>query len=69
MIAAVGLLEAQSGLGMDTSGTEQMLREIEWDTLVTDNGISHGYAYSGELIPYTWDVFGGEKIFKITFAE
>ena len=61
VITAVGSLEAQSGLGIDTAGTEQMLQEIEWDDLVTDNGISHGYTYSGELIPYAWDVFGGES--------
>lgn len=61
VIAAVGLLEAQSGLGMNTAGTEQMLQEIEWDDLATDKGISHGYTYSGELIPYAWDVFGGES--------
>jgi hypothetical protein len=61
VIATVGLLEAQNGLGMDTSGTEQMLQEIEWDNLVTPNGISHGYTYAGDLIPYAWDVFGGES--------
>jgi hypothetical protein len=61
VIAAVGLLEAQSGLGMDASGTEQMLQEIEWDNLVTDKGISHGYTYSGDQIPYAWDAFGGES--------
>jgi hypothetical protein len=61
VIAAIGLLEAQNGLGLDTAGTEQMLREIEWDGLVTPNGISHGYTYSGDLIPYAWDVFGGES--------
>ncbi len=61
VIAAIGLLEAQSGLGMDTLGTEHMLREIEWSNLVTPNGISHGYTYSGDLIPYSWDAFGGES--------
>jgi hypothetical protein len=61
VIAAIGLLEAQSGLGMDTSRTEEMLRKIEWDELVTPNGISHGYFYSGDAIPYAWDVFGGES--------
>ena len=61
VIAAIGLLEAQSGLGLDTSGTEQLLQEIEWDDLVTEKGISHGYTYSGDLIPYAWDVFGGES--------
>jgi hypothetical protein len=61
VIAVVGLLEAQSGLGMDTSGTEQLLQGIEWDSMVTDKGISHGYTYSGDPIPYAWDVFGGES--------
>jgi len=60
-IAAIGLLAAQSGLGMDTSGTEQMLQAIDWDDLVTPGGISHGYTYTGDLIPYAWDVFGGES--------
>ena len=35
VIAAVGLLAAQSALGMDTSGTEQMLQAMDWDDLVT----------------------------------
>jgi hypothetical protein len=61
VIAAIGLLDAQSGLGMDTSGTEQMLRAIDWDDLVAPNGISHGYSYSGDLLPWAWDVFGGES--------
>ncbi len=61
VIAAMGLLTAQSGLGMDTSGTEQMLRAINWDGLVLPGGISHGYTYTGDLIPYAWDVFGGES--------
>ena len=61
VIAAVGLLDAQSGLGMDTSGTEQMLRAIDWKALVMPGGISHGYTYAGDLIPYAWDVFGGES--------
>jgi hypothetical protein len=60
-IAAVALLDAQSALGMDTAGTEQMLRGVEWGSLVTNQGISHGYTYSGERIPYTWDTFGGES--------
>lgn len=61
VIAAIGLLEAESGLGMDTSGTEQMLNAIEWNNLVTPGGISHGYTYAGTLIPYAWDTFGGES--------
>jgi len=60
-IAALGLLAAQSGLGLDTSGTEQMLRAIDWQALVTPGGISHGYTYAGDPIPYAWDVFGGES--------
>ncbi|MEJ2738111.1 MAG: glycoside hydrolase family 3 C-terminal domain-containing protein, partial [Anaerolineae bacterium] len=61
VIAAIGLLTAQSGLGMDTSGTEQMLQAIDWPDLITPNGISHGYTYAGEPIPYAWDTFGGES--------
>ena len=61
VIAALGLLEAQSGLGLDTSGVEHKLQGIEWNNLVAAGGISHGYTYSGALIPYTWDVFGGES--------
>ena len=59
-IAAVGLLAAQSGLGLDTSGTEQMLQAIDWVDLALPGGVSHGYSYAGDRIPYAWDVFGGE---------
>jgi hypothetical protein len=61
VIAAIGLLAAQSGLEMDTSGTEQILQAIDWNDLVTPGGISHGYTYTGDRIPYAWDVFGGES--------
>ena len=61
VIAALGLLEAQTGLGLDTSGTEQLLKEIDWKGLLTEKGISHGYSYDGSLIPYGWDTFGGES--------
>ena len=68
-IAALGLLGAQSGLGLDTSGTEQMLREIDWQDLVAPGGISHGYTYAGDLIPYAWDVFGGESwLIELAYA-
>ncbi|HFQ93710.1 MAG TPA: hypothetical protein ENK32_06855 [Anaerolineae bacterium] len=60
-IAALALLDAQNGLGLDTSGTEQMLQAVDWDDLLTPNGISHGYAYAGDRYPYSWDVFGGES--------
>jgi hypothetical protein len=61
VIAAIGLLTAQSALGMDTSGTEQMLQAIDWDDLITPGGISHGYTYVGDPIAYAWDIFGGES--------
>jgi hypothetical protein len=61
VIAAIGLLTAQGALGMDTSGTEQMLQAIDWNDLVTTGGISHGYTYTGDRFPYAWDVFGGES--------
>lgn len=59
-IAAIGLLDAQVGLEVDPSGTEQMLQSIDWDGLVLPGGISHGYTNGGERLPYAWDVFGGE---------
>jgi hypothetical protein len=61
VIAALGLLEAQTSLGLDTSGTEQLLEGIDWNGLLTEKGISHGYSYDGSLIPYAWDTFGGES--------
>lgn len=59
-IAAIGLLDAQVGLEVGASGTEQMLQSIDWDGLVLPGGISHGYTNGGERLPYAWDVFGGE---------
>jgi hypothetical protein len=71
VIAAVGLLTAQSGLGLDTSGTEQMLRDIDWEDLTKPNGmISMGYEYDGrragvekdgQRVELFWDTFGGES--------
>jgi beta-glucosidase len=61
VIAAFGLLAAQSALGMDTAGTEQMLEAVDWNDLLTEDGISHGYTYEGNRISSVWDVFGGES--------
>jgi hypothetical protein len=70
VIAAIGLLDAQQSLGLETSATEQILREIEWNTLVTEKGISHGYSYDDKLIPYAWDVFGGESwLVELAYAS
>jgi len=60
-IAAIGLLTAQSSLGLDTSGTESMIQSIDWDALEMEGGISHGYDIFGERLPYAWDVFGSES--------
>lgn len=65
-IAALGLLDAQAALGLDTSGVEQMLKDIDWSDLHTLNGIAHGYTYAGTPIlcgadPCTWNTFGGES--------
>jgi hypothetical protein len=38
-----------------------MLRAIEWNGLIIPGGISHGYTFEGAMIPYAWDVFGGES--------
>ena len=70
VIAALGLLDSEYSLGLDTSATEQMLSEIEWDLLVTDKGISHGYTFDNNLIPYAWDVFGGESwLVELAYAS
>ena len=61
-IAAISLLSAQSSLGLDTSGTEEMIRFIAWDDMSSPDGVSHGYWYNGDPIPYLWDVFGGESL-------
>lgn len=60
-IAALGLLGAQSALGMDTAGVEAMLGAIQWQDFTGPAGISHGYTYTGSLITSTWDTFGGES--------
>jgi beta-glucosidase len=68
-IAALGLLAAQHGLGLDTSGTEEMLQEVDWADLVTAEGLSHGYSYQGDLLPYAWDAFGGENwLIELAYA-
>lgn len=42
---------------------EQFLREIDWQALLTeDGGISHGYAYEGNLLDGSWLGFGMETI-------
>jgi hypothetical protein len=61
VIAIIALLDAQNALGLDTAGSEQLLQSIDWADLLTPNGISHGYTYSGEKIAYSWDTFGGES--------
>ena len=67
VIAAIGLLTAQSVLGLNTSGTEQMFQVINWRNLIKPSGISHGYNCAGDLlrdssrIPLSWNIFGGES--------
>ncbi|MCK4793768.1 MAG: hypothetical protein KAV87_59115 [Desulfobacteraceae bacterium] len=42
---------------------ENFLREIDWEALLLDDGgISHGYSYEGDLLPYSWKGFGMETI-------
>jgi hypothetical protein len=60
-IAAIGLLTAQEGLDLDTSGTEWMIQSIDWHDLLMPGGIGHGYGFDGDRLPYAWDVFGGES--------
>ncbi len=70
VIAALGLLDAQSGLELDTSNTEQVLQSIDWADLVTPGGIAHGYTETGDRLPYAWDVFGGESwLVELAYAS
>ena len=42
---------------------EDSLKEIDWEALLSeDGGISHGYSYEGDLLPYSWKGFGMETI-------
>ena len=61
VISAVALLAAQGSLGLDTSGSEELLRRIDWQDLEQSDGLSMGYTDSGELIPWTYNCFGGEQ--------
>lgn len=61
VIAAIGLLEAQTALNLGVTGTVSMLQSIDWDPLVLTDGISHGYSYTQSLLTSTWDTFGGES--------
>ena len=80
VIAAIGLLTAQQVLGLDTSGAEQVLRDIDWEDLTKPNGmISMGYEYDGRRAGYEkdgqwielfWDTFGGESWFvELAYAS
>ena len=60
-IAAIGLLTAQEGLNLETTGTEWMIQSIDWHDLLMPGGIAHGYGFDGNRLPYAWDVFGGER--------
>ncbi len=61
VIAAIGLLTAQHALGLDTTATEQMLRDIDWTDLTQpDDMIAMGYDFQGQRIPWGWKDFGTE---------
>lgn len=61
VIAALGLLEAQTALGLDASGSQALLQAIDWPGLTYPSGLSHGYRQDGAPITSTWDTFGGES--------
>ena len=71
VIAAIGLLTAQQALGLDTSGTEQVIRDIDWDDLTKPDGmISMGYDYNGVRLASTWNTFGGESwLVELAYAS
>ncbi len=63
VIAAVGLLTAQGALGLDTAGSEQMLRDIDWaDLSRPGRDALHGIRRrQGDRIASPWKDFGSEK--------
>ena len=71
VIAADGLLTAQQALGLDTAGTEQLLRNIDWADLTKPDGlIAMGYTYDGVRLPWVWDIFGGESwLVELAYAS
>ena len=72
VIAAIGLLDAQNALGMNTSTTEQMLDMIDWEDLaVPDAGIPHGYNHDCTAkLNSVWDTFGGESwLVELAYAS
>lgn len=70
VIAAIGLLTAQNGLGLDTAATEQMLRDVDWENLVKPDGISMGYECGETGECPVWDVFGAESwLVELAYAS
>jgi hypothetical protein len=71
VIAAIGLLTAQQALGLDTAGTEQLLRDVDWEDLTKPDGlISMGYTYDGVRLAETWNTFGGESwLVELAYAS
>lgn len=71
VIAAIGLLTAQQALGLDTTATEQMLRDVDWDDLILPDGtISMGYENQGDRIPWGWKDFGTEAwLVQLAYAS
>ena len=66
VFAALDIITALQMLG-DPKGQilnlENFLRDINWEALLLgDGGISHGYSYGGDLLPYSWKGFGMETI-------
>ena len=43
-------------------GFVDFLQEINWDALLEDGSISHGYYYNGSNLSYSWKGFGMETI-------
>ncbi len=69
-ITAIALLTAQSGLGLDTTATEQLLRDIDWEDLVKPTGFSMGYGCGGNGVCPILDVFGAESwLVELAYAS
>lgn len=73
LIAAIGTLLACQIIGIETSELENLVSEIDWDRLTSNNSfpVSHGYAFSCPVEPLEtrWDTFGSESfLVALTYA-
>ena len=70
-IALLYTLLASQALGLPTSGLQQAINNVNWDSLLLGNGVvSFGFNPNGTLINGGWDWFGTESLMvALAFAS